>query len=122
MINTLKGLFLSLCLLIAFSATAQTVEGLVKSEDTDLPIQYAMITIIDADSLIVGGAVTDTLGYFMIDELIEGTYTMSVSYMGYITKHFEIEMDDNHFDFDPLYLVREEEILPPVVKSKAKKK
>jgi hypothetical protein len=103
--------FLFALVLIAtpFLGQAQKIEGLVKGKDTDLPIRYAIISVIDADSLIIAGELTDTLGYFMIDELLEGSYVMSVSAVGYESISMPIEMDDNHFDFDPLFLTPKQE-------------
>lgn len=111
MFKTFKVLSLVFGLILSSSAVAQTIEGLVKGEDNKLPIQYAIVTIVNEDDLIVGGAVTDTLGYFVIDELIEGKYKMTIEFKGYRTKLIEVEMNDNHFDFDPIFLIREEEII-----------
>lgn len=115
MIKKIKALSLVLGLIFTSSAVAQKIEGLVKGDDTKLPIQYAIVSVINEDDLMVGGAVTDTLGYFVIDELIEGKYKMTIEFKGYRTKLIEVEMDDDHFDFDPIFLIREEEI---VVKTK----
>lgn len=114
MLKIFKVLIFIIASSFSLSAVGQTIEGLVKGEDTQLPIQYAIVSVINEDDLIVGGAVTDTLGYFKIDEIIEGRYKMTVEYTGYRTKIIEVDMDSEHFDFDPIFLIREEEI---VVKS-----
>lgn len=97
-----------------FLSNAQKIEGLVKGQDTNLPIRYAIITVIDTDSLIVAGELTDTLGYFIVDELLDGNYMMSVSAVGYESISIPVEMEDSHFDFDPLFLT-------PIQEEKTKK-
>lgn len=88
---------------------SQTIEGLVKGEDTDSPIEYGIVSLLDSDSLIIAGTLTDSLGYFKLDAIPEGTYTLKVAFVGYKELSISVEMNDNHYDFDPLYLKRDED-------------
>jgi hypothetical protein len=78
-------------LLISIAAFAQTgvIKGRVVDAQSDEDIPFANIALI-SDGEIISGSVTDGQGSFKIDNIKEGNYIVSVSFLGYQAK----EIDD----------------------------
>ncbi|GAA0892135.1 carboxypeptidase-like regulatory domain-containing protein [Fulvivirga kasyanovii] len=76
-------LFTFLALLISYSVLAQTqvIKGKVSDSQADYPLIGATVTVADSDP--VKGAVTDTEGYFKIENVPVGRQTLIVQYIGY---------------------------------------
>ena len=63
------------------------VRGSVVDELTELPLEYATITIIKSDSNdIVTGSMSDSSGVFFVDQIPYGRYKVEVERIGYKTQ------------------------------------
>ena len=71
----------SLLLLLLCSATlsAQTIKGILSDEETGEAIPFANV-VLDGTRY---GAATDLNGFFLINKMPEGTYTLRVRFVGY---------------------------------------
>lgn len=58
----------------------QTIRGTVIDSKTNSPIEYATVSILNAPAF---GAVSDSLGKFIIKDFPVGRYDIKISYMGY---------------------------------------
>ena len=80
------GLTMLLVLFVvsAFSTLAQEsgLNGLVKAKNSDAPLSYANIIVLDGTAYVNGG-VTDAKGEFSIVPIKAGTYTLKVRLHGY---------------------------------------
>jgi ferric enterobactin receptor len=79
------------------------ISGVVKdSTNNALPVEYANVTLIDQSTdKPVDGAMCDDKGKFSISKIAPGTYTVSVSFLGYDTKNVKnITVTDAKSDFD----------------------
>ena len=64
-----------------FSQNQQTVRGLVCEKATETPIPYATVVLQGKNSMI--GAITDSLGLFIIRQVPVGRYDIKISFTGY---------------------------------------
>ncbi len=89
---------LTLCLSIAFSSFSQTtpakgnakIIGSVADAETNQPVEFATIALIDpATNKPIDGAICDEKGQFSINKIAAGTYTVSISFIGYETQNIE---------------------------------
>ena len=87
---------LSCCLLFGQADSTGVVKGRVLDTDNQLPLFGANIAIKST----FFGAVSDEEGYFSIDNIPTGDYTVTVSYMGYKTQNkADIWVRPNGYDF-----------------------
>jgi hypothetical protein len=70
----------------------QTIKGRVIDEN-NLPLAYANVVLLKADSTYVNGTVTDTSGHFSLG-LTNESYLLRISFVGYDTKCSIIECAD----------------------------
>ncbi len=81
-----------LCTLIIINGVGGKIQGTVKEEDTNEPIPYADVIIVDTQL----GVATDEDGNFFILNVIPGRHTIEFSCVGYQTKRIEnvvVEID-----------------------------
>lgn len=79
-------LLFSFCFFSTFIAWAQThtVKGFVKEDQSQLPVAYSTIALYKKiDSTLVSGTVSTEKGRFRFENIPEGEYFLSVSYVGY---------------------------------------
>lgn len=87
----MKNLFtfvLSIFLLLPLVTVAQgtvKITGKVTEKDTQLPLEFATITIKKADNTNVNGAMTDAQGNYSID-VPPGTYTVDIGFISFKTQ------------------------------------
>src|SRR5690554_2823944 len=62
-----------------------TVKGEILEEGTRFPLEYAIVSFIDADGKIVTGGITDTEGHYNI-QVPAGVYTVKYEFISYKTK------------------------------------
>lgn len=75
-----------------FSGITGKIQGVVKNEETNEPIAFADIIILNTEM----GSATDDNGKFVILNVPPGNYTLEVSYIGYQAKRIEnvlVEID-----------------------------
>lgn len=73
---------------LSFAQKDIKIEGKVIEEGTNIPLEYATITLKStSDNKVVTGGITDTDGKFSI-EIPSGTYNIYVEYISYITKEY----------------------------------
>ena len=95
-------LFILLMLHFIFAETKSLVEnnaiivGTVTNSETNKPIQYASVTLIDKQSnKIISGQLTDIDGYFILSNSEKGNYLIEVQFIGFTPSI------GNDFTFDP---------------------
>lgn len=79
-INTIAIIF-GLCLNAFLSLAQVNITGRVSDDKQNLP--SATVLLLNQDSTLVGGVVTDSAGKFVIEDVLPGQYTLSVSMVGY---------------------------------------
>ncbi|MDR1652741.1 MAG: carboxypeptidase-like regulatory domain-containing protein, partial [Prevotellaceae bacterium] len=73
---------------------AQTYSGKIIDGATSAPVEFASVALLQrADSALVAGAVTDSLGRFLIAAK-EGDYLLKVSFLGYKTQFINVQNAD----------------------------
>lgn len=60
----------------------QTIRGVVVDSKTNIPVEYASVSIVEIPSL---GISTDSAGHFKLDNVPIGRYSIQASFMGYYT-------------------------------------
>ena len=74
------------CALFTLSLTAQsTISGRILTQGTDQPIEYATVTLLSNDSVLITGALTDSMGRYTIDPISVSNPILRVSCIGYST-------------------------------------
>src|SRR3990170_8617550 len=70
--------------------------GSVTDAETNQPVEYANVALVDpATQKPVNGAVCDDKGKFVIQKIAPGTYTVTISFIGYETQTIEnIKVED----------------------------
>ena len=88
--------FINFCFLFAQYDSTGVVKGQVLDMDNQLPLEGANISIKSTTS----GSISDKEGFFTIDKIPIGNYTVLISYMGYKTqKKLDIWIRPNAYDF-----------------------
>ena len=83
-------------LLLGQSNASGTVKGRILDADSQLPLAGANITVKSTDI----GSVSDEEGYFNIDQIPMGDYTITISFMGYKTQNkADIWVRPNGYEF-----------------------
>ncbi|MCY7292873.1 MAG: carboxypeptidase-like regulatory domain-containing protein, partial [Ferruginibacter sp.] len=107
---------------VYFQASGQ-VKGKIKGRAIDgttrKPVEFASVALLSAsDSSIVKGAITDTLGVFELNNLVEGSYIITISSIEY-QKVFKgplaINLGQNELDLGKLSLITDQKLLAEVV-------
>ncbi|MHA7057905.1 TonB-dependent receptor domain-containing protein [Aquimarina sp. M1] len=106
--------FLSLCCVLA---TAQpnndvivgTVTGKVIDKNLNQPIPYATIIINDGSEKVVSGGITKEDGTFLIADIPNGNYTLTIQFIGYTSHTQPIEISRKSKDIDVGTISLEEE-------------
>jgi hypothetical protein len=108
--------FLLMCCTVTASAQG-LVKGKVLDKKSDEPVGFVTVGISHQDSTdLVKGSVTDVGGNFRIDGLPNGSYTLSVTYVGYrdLTRDFKITDKNQSVHFPLLYLTEDSKMLNEV--------
>lgn len=89
-------------------AQSGSIKGLVKDVKSKSPIEFATITLYNAlDSSLITGSISDTIGYFELNNLNNNNYYAKIGFIGFETKVInEIIIDDAHpvYDFGTIAL------------------
>jgi len=106
----LRLVFLSV---IPFAAFAQNgiVRGFVYEKKTQAPISFANIVLKDTKL----GTSTNSQGFFQLNNITPGNYTVVVSFLGFETMEREIQVKKAGIVTESFYLIESSEMLDDVV-------
>ncbi len=100
--------------LLAFPALVFAQKGAVRGnvydKETTQPVGFATVKLLDANL----GATTDVNGFFSISNVPVGPYKLEVSYLGYTTMTFDIEVKKGEIVFQNVYITEGGERLEEV--------
>ena len=92
----MKYVIISLILFQSLSHSEGTISGNIIDKTNQLPLEGANISVVGT----IKGVISDKNGDFLISELENGFYSISVSYMGYESKFVaDIWVRDNAYEF-----------------------
>ena len=108
-------LTLGLTIYILGALAQGLVKGKVMDKQTDEALQFVNVRVSQGGQL-VKGAITDVNGSFNITGLANGSYVLTVSYVGYkdITRNFSITNDKRQAHFNALYIAEDAKALKEV--------
>ena len=98
---------LLLFILLSFNVFGQSIQGRVK-DNNEAPLPFANVLLLNAkDSSLIKGAVSDTLGVYIIDNIQPGAYLLSVSMIGYKQAYLpaKVATQDRQMDLGTIILV-----------------
>ena len=112
-------LFLLVTLFQVFGQFKGTIKGRAIDNNTQKPVEFASVALLSSsDSSVVKGALTDTLGFFELPNLNEGSYIITVSSIEY-QKVFKgpllINLDQTILNLGDLSLITDQKLLAEVV-------
>lgn len=74
------------CTLMEALAQGTSARGVIKDGETRLPVEFANVTMMTADSVFISGTTTDKKGNFVLyDTKGRDTYLLKISCIGYNT-------------------------------------
>lgn len=114
-----SALFTFIFLSLSLSSLAQsgTIRGFVYEKESEEPIPFANI-VVDGTS---NGSSAAESGYYIIDGLRPGTYTVTASFIGYENQSLEVKVTAGRISNLNFYLSEGSEILEEVEISAARK-
>ena len=59
------------------------IKGQVIDATTNEPLPYATVILKDVNNQYIAGGITDELGYFELDNIAFGTFTLEIQFIGY---------------------------------------
>ncbi len=90
------------------------VTGIVLEKGTDLPLEYAAVSFIDANGQVVAGGITDMEGKYDI-KVPAGTYTVQYDFISFKQIKLSNQVIDKNTNLPPVYLELDSESLDEVV-------
>ncbi len=109
-----RFIFTSLCIVFSLiTALGQTgkVRGFVIDKSTDLPIPFAN-AVLEGTTI---GAVANDEGYFILNNVPAGSYTLKVTFVGYNNYTKSIKVVADRIVSEKIYLEESSEVLEDVV-------
>ncbi|QOI97067.1 MAG: TonB-dependent receptor [Flammeovirgaceae bacterium] len=91
------------------------ISGVVIDANSKQPVEFATIALADAEGKIIDGAVADDKGKFTITKLGAGSYTVSISFIGYETQNIPVTLDKKDIDLGAIAFKEEAAVLNEVV-------
>lgn len=94
-----------------------TVKGKIKDKANDEALQFVNVTVTrSGETKMLKGAITDENGSFNIGQLPYGSYTLSVSFLGYktVTRNFTLSSSKKVESFNALYISEDTQTLDEV--------
>ena len=85
---------LALFLTVPVHAQQVQLRGIITDADDGQPVEGANVVLLDENDIFYRGAATDRNGLFRIGSIIPGTYTLRISYVGYLTLEEPIEITE----------------------------
>jgi len=104
---------LTLFIIGSFASNAQSgmFRGFVKDKETNEGIPYANVSLKGAG---IGG-VTNLDGYFQISKIPSGEYDVVVSFIGYETQNFKLDINKDNIITKTIFLEQSSEVLDDIV-------
>lgn len=110
-------------LLFSASLLAQTekpkgnhkISGTVIDTNTKQPVEFATVALADAEGKIIDGTVADDKGKFAITKLGPGSFTVTISFIGYETQNIPVTVDKKDVDLGSIAFKEEASVLNEVV-------
>lgn len=110
----LQTLFCRWAYVFTFLLTTQDMYALseISGRVTDshqAPVSFANVLLMQEDSTLIKGSITNEEGYFLIEDVSEGPYILVVSMLGYKTTHRRLRVEDDRqsIHLDPIRLEEE---------------
>jgi hypothetical protein len=103
-------LFLPICI----KAQVFTLKGTIV-ESANKPVEMATVRILDIDSVLVSGAITDPTGKFSINLQKKGNYILSVNCLGFQNVQINLQGIESSIDVGSIILKESENILHEIV-------
>jgi hypothetical protein len=98
-----------------FPLSAQNISGKIVTEN-HLPIEYANIILLNpVDSTFIDGTISSQSGTFQIDNILQGLKIVKISYLGYLTKFFDLEVIENQMNLGEVILSEDVNLLNEVL-------
>ncbi len=119
----MKKSFLTLSVLLAFFCTnAQqvTLTGRVLSEATQQPVEYATVTVLSRDSIVLTGALTDSAGGYSVGGVVVKDPIVSVRCIGFRSYTFRPALTSGVNSMAAIYLPSEAKLIKEVTVESAK--
>ncbi|RPD93380.1 TonB-dependent receptor [Aureibaculum marinum] len=92
-----KNVLISIVLILLFTSlhgqTTFDIRGKVMESNTDMPLPGASIVLSNISGDIIKGAMTDGFGMFILNTNKQGSYKLEISFIGFESKHIDIELD-----------------------------
>jgi outer membrane receptor protein involved in Fe transport len=98
-------LMILVCLLLCQMGWAQrSLSGRVLSQGKNTPVEYATVTVLTTDSVIITGALTDSAGRYMVEGVSQKGIIVTVNCLGFHTYSFRQVVSDRVTELPPIYL------------------
>ena len=82
---------------VIFGQSKFNLKGIIIDKETEEALISASVRVLtEGDSTLVGGKATDLNGAFTINGIKKGKYIMEISYIGYVTKFFPLDLTNQH--------------------------
>ncbi|MDT0294859.1 TonB-dependent receptor domain-containing protein [Mesonia ostreae] len=116
----MKKIITFFIILSSLTVTAQTeIAGSVLEKESQKPLEFAEVIVLNNKSSIITGAVTDANGVFELN-VEKGEYTMQVTYTGEILFTKNITVAEKSIDIGVIEIVNAQELDEVVVAAKKK--
>ena len=111
-----------LLVILSFQSVAQsfTLAGRVLSEGSALPVEYATVTVLSRDSVVLTGALTDSAGYYRVEGVGVKDPIIKISCIGYQNYSFRPIITSSVTDLPLIYLKAESKLIKEVTVESAK--
>ena len=100
-----RWLFLLVMFCMAGAVQAQTtVSGRVLDQSNSQPMPFATVAVLNQDSTVLTGAVTDNKGEYAIGVKNQGEYILAVSFIGYETAYRKVTVGKSPVEMEAIVL------------------
>lgn len=119
---SMKKLTISFCILLAIftkQISAQSngsISGFIKDNISSDPVGFATVALYNInDTVFISGNISDSTGYFLLDQIPSGIYSVKISFVGYQDLWLEnIQIENTSVDVGTITLLQAENILSEV--------
>ncbi len=112
---TIAFFFLLFTFAIFYGQETKIVRGTVIDPDANYPLFGATVVLLDNSGSTITGVVTDEFGEFVIRTRASGKNTLQVSYIGFATRIFGVEITDAEINVGNVVLNTDAAVLDQVV-------